>query len=289
MDLDPRLLKIIACPKCMGRLFLVDENLRCDLCGEVYLIDEGIPVLITQPNTTEGFDYRTHYTLDSEKFDYFEERTGATAHSERRVREYILSLVPKNSESVLDVGCGSAWVAKAFQKSSTFLCSLDISSVNPRKALERYPSPNHVGVAADTYHLPFANNSFDTIIASEIIEHLHDPNAFAAELLRVVKPNGTVVVSTPYKEKLVYELCIHCHQMTPHNAHLWSWDEPKLRALFADRVNSWQFAAFNNKLLLFGRTYPILKLFPFGLWKTFDKIANSVINRPVNCIMKIVK
>jgi 2-polyprenyl-3-methyl-5-hydroxy-6-metoxy-1,4-benzoquinol methylase/uncharacterized protein YbaR (Trm112 family) len=194
---DPRFIEILACPKCKGSLVSDADNLRCTSCGEVFIVEGNIPVLITKPNSIEGFDYQTHYTLDAEQFDYFEERTGATAHSERRLREYILSLVPKNSESILDVGCGSAWVAKAFQNSSTFVCSPDISSENPRKAVERYPSPNHVGVAADTYYLPFADNSFDTIIATEIIEHLHDPKAFAAELLRVVKPDGAAIISTP--------------------------------------------------------------------------------------------
>jgi SAM-dependent methyltransferase/uncharacterized protein YbaR (Trm112 family) len=289
MAMDTRLFSILSCPQCHGELIVKDGSLCCVSCGRNFLLSGNIPILIAGKDSTSAFDYIAHYEKDSASFDYFEERSGATAHSERRLREYILSLVPKDASGLLDVGCGSAWVAKSFQNSGTFVCSLDVSIENPKKAVERYPSQDHVAVIADAYHLPFQDNSFDVIIASEIIEHQHDPQAFVKELLRVIKQNGTVIISTPYKEKLVYELCIHCNQLTPHNAHLHSWDDASLRALFDDPVSGWEFKSFNNKLLLFARTYPLLQWMPFGMWKAVDKLANSVMAQPVNCVLKVVK
>ncbi len=292
MDLDQRLLSILKCPQCGGPLKIAHEKLVCSACNAVYPVEGGIPALLPSVEPSEAisqFDYLTHYKQDSEQFDYFERRGGATAHSERRLREYIQSFVPQDATSILDVGCGSAWVAKAYQNSGTFVCSLDISAVNPRKAIERYPFADHVGVAADTYHLPFMDGSFDCIIAAEIIEHVPDPKAFADQLMRVLRPGGTVIVSTPFKEKLVFEQCIHCHQQTPHNAHLHSWDEGKLRSLFRLSSARTEFASFNNKLLLYGRTYPLLKLLPFTLWKAADSIANLIVNKRVNCILSVTK
>jgi ubiquinone/menaquinone biosynthesis C-methylase UbiE len=288
MQLDPRLSSILFCPQCHGDLIIEGQFLHCISCGRIFSIEDGIP-LLTSPKSNQDFDYLSHYEKDARVFDYFEERTGATAHSERRLREYILSLVPNKSQSILDVGCGSAWVAKTFQKSGKFICSLDVSTENPRKAMECYPSLDHVGVAADAYHLPFNDDSFDVILATEIIEHVHNPKSFVSELMRVVKTSGVVIISTPYKEKIVYELCIHCQQLTPHNAHLHSWDESLLRALFVDSIGGWEFYTFNNKFLLFARTYPLLQWMPFGMWKTVDKISNSVLARPVNCILKVKK
>jgi SAM-dependent methyltransferase len=285
--LDTRLLTIIACPVCRGMLTFERDELRCASCAHVFPIQDTIPLLLEKPPITDGFDYLTHYERDSEAFDYFEERSGATAHSERRLREYIFSLVPKSVTSILDVGCGSAWVAQRFQNTGAFVCSLDISSVNPRKALERYPFSGHVGVAADSYHLPFKDGSFDAIIAAEIIEHLHNPQAFADELMRVIKPGGVVVVSTPFRERLVYEMCIHCHQPTPHNAHLHSWDERSLTQHFSSATTT--FHTFNNKLLLFARTYPALQYLPFRLWRSVDSVANKLYKKPVNCIVRAVK
>ena len=77
------------------------------------------------------FNYIDHYKKDAVEFDYFEERKGATEHDERRVREYIISKIPKNVNSILDVGCGKGWVAKEFLPKGKTVVSLDISVTNP--------------------------------------------------------------------------------------------------------------------------------------------------------------
>src|SRR6185503_15212558 len=174
------------------------------------------------------FDYLGHYATDAEMFDYFEARSGATEHSERRLREMIQTFIPAGTKTILDVGCGSAWIAKTYLPKGVEVISLDASVTNPKKAVTKYPSPHHAGVAADAFHLPFRDGSIECIVAAEIIEHVTDPAAFVNELYRVLAPGGKLVVSTPYKELLRYELCIHCNKLTPVNAHLHSFDERKL-------------------------------------------------------------
>jgi uncharacterized protein YbaR (Trm112 family) len=46
MNLDPRLLKILACPVCRGELKLKEEKLVCRKCGKSYPIRNGIPILL---------------------------------------------------------------------------------------------------------------------------------------------------------------------------------------------------------------------------------------------------
>jgi len=52
-------------------------------------------------------------------------------------------------------------------------------------------------VRGDTYHLPFADASFDCVMASEILEHLHRDEAALAEIDRIIKPGGYLAVSVP--------------------------------------------------------------------------------------------
>jgi 2-polyprenyl-3-methyl-5-hydroxy-6-metoxy-1,4-benzoquinol methylase len=236
------------------------------------------------------FDYLEHYKIDAEQFDYFDEQSGATAHSERRLREYIISEIPKETNSILDVGSGSAWLAKQFQSSGVFICSLDATIVNTSKALEKYPSPNHVAVVADAFALPFKKESFDCVVAAEIIEHVSDPSAFVHSLMKVVKPGGMLIISTPYKEVIRYALCIHCNQKTPLNAHLHSFDEHTLRSFFNhESIKHFTWRAFNNKLLLFARSYIVLRYFSFSFWRIIDRLANMIYKKPVNIVITVMK
>jgi len=231
------------------------------------------------------FNYIEHYKKDASEFDYFEMRKGATAHDERRVHEFIISKVGKNVKSILDVGCGRAWVAGYFLQKDVKVHSLDISITNPAKAVKLYPSENHSGIVADSFRLPFADDSFDCVIASEIIEHVIDPAEFVKELFRVVKKGGELIITTPYKEKIQYYLCIHCNKKTPANAHLHSFDEKILEELYkGDDLEKFSYQTFGNKLLIFLRTYTILQLFPFLLWKLKDRFANFLFNKPVHII-----
>ena len=63
--------------------------------------------------------------------------------------------------------------------------SLDISKENVLKAKELLPNKIHTQIISDSFKLPFLNNTFDCVIASEIIEHVYDPKLFVEELFRV--------------------------------------------------------------------------------------------------------
>ena len=231
------------------------------------------------------FNYIEHYKKDAVEFDYFEERKGATEHDERRVREYIISKIPEGVNSILDVGCGKGWIAKEFLQKGKTVVSLDISTTNPAIVNKLYSSPKHFAVAADSFHLPFSNNSFDCVVASEIIEHVFDPAEFVKELFRVVKKDGSLVITTPYKEKIIYYLCIHCNQKTPAHSHIHSFDENKLKSLYLEQdLESFKYETFGNKVLLFLRTYIILQFLPFWLWKLKDKFFNWIVKKPAHII-----
>lgn len=237
----------------------------------------------------EKFDYITHYKTDSEEFDYFEERTGATEHDERRVHEYILSNVNDEVSSILDVGSGSAWVAKHFNDKNMQIFSFDISKTNVQKAKSLVNTNMHIPIVGDSFNLPFKDEAIEVVIASEIIEHVIDPRKFVKELLRVVKPNGKVIITTPYKEKLRYYLCVHCNKKTPVHAHLHSFDENILKSFTPDNNTNYEYQTFGNKLLIFLRTYVILKYLPFRLWKLVDSVFNLIKSMPVHIIVKYHK
>jgi len=238
---------------------------------------------------TQKFNYIEHYKIDAEEFNYFEVRTGATEHDERRIHEYIISKINFPPDSILDVGAGSAWVAKHFKYQDIKIVSLDISKSNVKTAKEIVPSSKHFPLVADSFKLPFQNDSFQVVIASEIIEHVVDPNQFVKELFRVLKSSGKLLITTPYKEKLRYYLCIHCNKKTPVHSHIHSFDEKKLISYSPGKIQNTKWETFGNKYLIFLRTYVILKFFPFSFWKITDRLFNAIKKMPLHIIIEYYK
>ncbi|MBI5324974.1 MAG: methyltransferase domain-containing protein [Ignavibacteriae bacterium] len=279
---------ILICPDCGSDLNDEAGKLVCLSCKKEYGIKSGIPHLY--PNNfianERNMDYVEHYKFDGEYYDYFEGRScKATGHDERRLREYILSKIPKTSRKILDVGSGGGWLAKALSKSNVELVSFDISPNNVENILKLNPFEYHIGIVGDALNPPFRKGIFDCIISAEVIEHTVEPKLFIQGLLPLLKPGGALIISTPYKEKIQYSICTHCNKPTPHNAHLHSFDEYKLRDLVDENKVDYNYFTFGNKLLHHARTYVLLQYLPLSLWKIVDKIANLIINRKEHIVL----
>jgi ubiquinone/menaquinone biosynthesis C-methylase UbiE len=93
---------------------------------------------------------------------------------------------------VLEAPCGVGAQTEILTQNSPrarFLC-MDVSLPSVRTAAERNPSLPFL--AADMYALPFPEESFDHVFACYVLEHLKHPAAAVENLLRVLKPGGTL-------------------------------------------------------------------------------------------------
>jgi len=245
------------------------------------------------PQKLKENNYIEHYEKDGEVYDYFQNlECKATAEDWKRLRQTILSKInflDKNS-IVIDVGSGGGWAAeKLVDKCGKFIC-IDVSEINLSKLSSIYQQDNFFVIQADAMNMPIADNSVDYIISSEVIEHLPNPEKFINEMFRILKLNGKIIISTPYKEKIISDLCIHCNKPTPRNSHLHSFDENNLLQLTKNCHNSEvKFHTFGNKVLHFGRCYIFLQFLPLELWHFIDKSANFFINKRLHIIMTVKK
>ena len=108
--------------------------------------------------------------------------------------------------------------------------------------------------------------------------------------MRILKPGGALIISTPYKEQLHYSLCIHCNEMTPKNAHLHSFDEKKLVDLYKNNdLGNTRYFIFGNKALTVLRTHVLLRFLPFKLLKIVDRAVNLLVNKPAHIIVIYTK
>jgi ubiquinone/menaquinone biosynthesis C-methylase UbiE len=291
------ILPLLACPSSGSGINLNESNncLYSEKGDHQYKIEYGIPILFKgiqegEKELSSQIDYISHYVADAKVFNYFEEKSGGTEHEERRVHESIIKHFPKKSDWVLDVGCGCGWVASQLIKRNKKVVSLDISLNNVQKSLELYSDSIHFGVVGDGYCLPFKDSTFDCIICSEVIEHIHYPDLLAAELIRCLKPGSKLILTSPYKEVIKYSLCIHCNKPTPHNAHLHSLDENKFKKLFENfgHIN-FKWETFGNRVLLHLRTHTLLRFLNYTTWRFIDSVFNLIINKPAHILFEINK
>jgi predicted SAM-dependent methyltransferase len=107
----------------------------------------------------------------------------------------IKDLLPSQSETMLDVGCGRIDWDYPYQDHAERITCVDW---NPRII---GPTPGNIDVRmGDFLEIDFQPDSFDTILCADVFEHvsLEQEAAFAAGCVRLLKSGGTMVVSVPH-------------------------------------------------------------------------------------------
>lgn len=111
------------------------------------------------------------------------------------------------STTVIDVGCGAGRHAfEAYRRGANVVAfDRDAAELRSVDAILRAMAENGEAPAAasaavvhgDALSLPYTDETFDCVIASEILEHVPQDDAAIAELIRVLKVGGTLAVSVP--------------------------------------------------------------------------------------------
>ena len=111
---------------------------------------------------------------------------------------YVFNCISKKSSiglKILDLGCGSGEIACLYSNNGFQVICVDFSSV----AIELCNQKNLKAFKMDIdLGLDFKDNSFDFVIAGDVIEHVFDPIFVFNEIHRVLKPNGELFATLPY-------------------------------------------------------------------------------------------
>jgi SAM-dependent methyltransferase len=124
------------------------------------------------------------------------------------LRDFVRSL--GRAEKALDLGCGDGALTAELQAAQ--LTAADVSGVALERARRRLgPKARLVELEPDA-PMPFGDGEFDLVLCAETIEHVRDVQLLLSELRRVLRPGGTLALTTPASRALMRPP----HPLSPH-------------------------------------------------------------------------
>lgn len=102
-------------------------------------------------------------------------------------------------DRLLDLGCGAGRHAFAAVERGARVVAVDASDTEVKGVAAMLDALDSDGAAVtgDALQLPFPDHAFDRVVAAEILEHIPPDTAAIAELVRVLRPGGTIAVTVP--------------------------------------------------------------------------------------------
>ncbi|MGZ4461115.1 MAG: class I SAM-dependent methyltransferase [Nocardioidaceae bacterium] len=140
-------------------------------------------------------------------------------------------------DRVLDMGCGAGRHAFELYRRGTDVIAFDqdadeLAAVSDMFAAMRAAGEVPDGAEADVkegdaLQLPFADGEFDRVVAAEVLEHIPADEQAIAELVRVLRPGGTIAVTVPrwLPEKICWALSDAYHEVEGGHVRIYTGDE----------------------------------------------------------------
>lgn len=150
---------------------------------------------------------------------------------------------PAGKLKMLEIGSGLGYLTYALTKRGHEVLGLDISQTAVDAATRRYGPYYRCGDVVR--YAEAAGEPVDAVIATEIIEHIPDVRAFLGALVRLVRPGGDIVLTTPNRSAYPPDVL---WETEPPPVHLWWFSEQAIEQLgraFGVTTTFVDFTAYN--------------------------------------------
>jgi len=175
----------------------------------------------------------------------------------------------------LDLGCGNGPYRQWFE-----------SRVEKYVAADLPPVTKTTHVACDTEHLPFRDGAFDSVLCTQVLEHIPHPWVAASETARVLKPGGILILSCP-QYWVLHELPHDYFRFTPYGLRVlfpetgWDWLEHRQQG------STWAVmaCALWQSFRTFGRAKRLIALFANPVFMLCDRLWRNANDTPNHLIV----
>lgn len=160
------------------------------------------------------------------------------------VKEALPKYNISKQQSILEVGSGLGYLTYALFRAGYNIKGVDISEHAVRQATAILGDHYQV---ADVFEMAERQQQYDFIILNEVIEHVPDPGAFVDALLKMLHPDGRLLITTPDKSVSIKD---HPWDTDLPPVHLWWFSPTSMRTLAKQRsasIDFIDFTAFNRK------------------------------------------
>ena len=169
--------------------------------------------------------YASHLPLSDAAYDYdgyyCPENLETSAFNDKRLDEIVAGFSDyRKTGRLLDIGCGAGSFMKAAARAGWTPVGVEVS----RPSVEHVESLGFEVFCGELSEANYPDDHFDVVIASEVLEHVPDPQALARAMARVLRPGGLLWATTPHGRGIsAYALGVRWSVVSPpEHLHLFS-------------------------------------------------------------------
>lgn len=187
-------------------------------------------------------------------------------YGQDRRLEMVRRFVDLEDARILDVGCGIGTYVRRFRRFSDDVHGIEVEPERVAEASTELPNI----VLATGEALPYPDDQFDLVFSNEVIEHVDDDRRTAAEMVRVTRPGGSVIIFAPNR---LYPFETHGAYFGQRyvfgNIPLVNWLPDPLRERFAPHVRA--YTAQGLRRLFSGQ--PVRLVHHRAIYPGFDNVS----------------
>jgi SAM-dependent methyltransferase len=199
------LLLNIVCPDCRGDLVHDGNNLNCQHCGNIFQIDDGIPIMI--PNTYEFHSTTKRIKDFYEKVpfpDYsdFDNKAALINKAKKSIYAKMLDQELPYNAKILEIGCGTGQMTNFLAATGRKVIGSDISLNSLKKAKGFAQKEGITGsdfILMDLFKPAFKNDTFDYVIANGVLHHTYNAEDAFKSISNLVKTGGFIIIGLYHK------------------------------------------------------------------------------------------